>query len=50
MCGEPLPAGDLVLPGEPMLTVVTCKYCGRKIEVKKDEATGETITRVAMPA
>lgn len=42
--------GDLVFPDEPQLTVVKCKNCGRLIEVRKDEVTGEMVAQMARPA
>lgn len=50
LCGEPLPVGDLAFPDEPMLTMVTCENCGGRVEVRKNEATGEIVAQVARPA
>ncbi len=45
VCGETLPVGDLVFPDEPILIVVTCPSCGGKVEVRKNEATGEMVAQ-----
>lgn len=49
-CGEALPAGDLVFPDEPLLIAVTCESCGGKVEVRKNESTGEMVAQIAKPA